>query len=155
MSRALRSGAPRLYGRHDGARGRAFHVQFKALEARYGPFDPLTRQYAAGAAVQWAEFQASSRDLQAAELARATGRGRRPSAALIARLKRRQGLAWGSYDQAVRRVEELAVRTKRPGDALRRLHAMVAAQAAPGSTPRAGSVPAVAQVPAVAAGGRQ
>jgi hypothetical protein len=119
MSRALRSGAPRMFGRHEGAAGRWYHAQYQALVERFGPFDAITRSYAAGAAVLWVEFQKATRGLKAAEEARRDGKGRRPNAAAVERLKRRQGLSWQSYDQAVRRLEELAVpRQTRPMAAL-------------------------------------
>ena len=72
----------------------------------------MVRSYAAGAAVLWVEFQKATRALKTAEETRAKGKGRRPNAAALERLKRRQGLSWQSYDQAIRRLEEL----KSPGN---------------------------------------
>jgi hypothetical protein len=58
---ALRAGAPRLLGRHDGWRGRAYHRVFAALATELGPFDrPLVRLEAGRAAVAWVQLQAAT-----------------------------------------------------------------------------------------------
>lgn len=99
-----------MFASHSGKRGRLYQAQFAALRERYGPFDAVARCNAAAAAVLWVEFQTATAAVQAAEDVRARGKGRRPSAAGIEKLKRRQGLSWGSYQQAERRLEELAAR---------------------------------------------
>ena len=105
-----------MFKSHGGARGRWFREQFGALEARFGLFDSVARHYAAGVAVLWCDFRQDTLALEEAENARRKGRGRRPSTQAVARLKRRQGLSWGSYDSALRRLEELMVTrgTRRP-----------------------------------------
>jgi hypothetical protein len=117
--RALQGGAPRMFGRHDGASGRWYQEHYRALLQRFGPFDALVRSYAAGAAVLWVEFQKATRALKTAEETRMKGKGRRPNAGAVERLKRRQGLSWQSYDQSIRRLEELTSgRRSAPGDPL-------------------------------------
>jgi hypothetical protein len=46
--------------------------------------------------------------LERAQRERETGKGRRPSAAAIRALEKRQGLSWQSYDSALKRLQELA-----------------------------------------------
>lgn len=114
MSRALRSGAPRMLGKHDGAAGRIYQAHYRALEEQHGPFtSPLMRAYAGAAAAWWSQFQMATRDVKRAEDKRARGKGRRPAAADVVREKKRQGLAWGSYEQAAARLELLA-KAQRP-----------------------------------------
>jgi len=124
MARALRSGAVRLLGRHDGAPGRAFDAQYRALTARGLVPDAMTRQYGSAVAALWVDWQAAERTLAEAQRQRRVGRGRRPSAAGIARLQKRVGLAWGSYDAALRRLEELAQRNGAGRDLAARLAAL-------------------------------
>jgi hypothetical protein len=111
MSRRLR-GVPRMFRSHAGAKGRWFREHYRALDARLGPFDSVCREYAAGTCVMLCEFKTDTLALEAAEHARRDGHGRRPSTQAIARLKKRTALSWGSYDAALRRLEELVA--KRP-----------------------------------------
>jgi hypothetical protein len=60
------------------------------------------------------QLEASTRALVDAQRARRIGRGRRPNADKIERLSRRQGLADGSYAQALARLEQLAPRAHKP-----------------------------------------
>ena len=108
MSRRLRSGGERILGRHDGARGRTFDAHFRALVLRLGPFDRLARSYASATAALWCDFTDTEHILTDAQRQRREGKGRRPSVSQIARLQKRQGLAWQSYDGALKRLEELA-----------------------------------------------
>ena len=110
MRRALRCGARRMYPTHGGARGRSFGAHYTGLVERFGPFDAFLRTYASGVSALWVEFQTSTQLLEETERARAEGKGRRPSAARLSHLKKRQGLAWQTYDAAVRRLEELCSR---------------------------------------------
>lgn len=112
MSRALRSGAPRLLRRHDGAPGRWYDAQFRALAERFGPFDAFTRQYAGLVAAAWVGYRQATERLADATRTRQEGRGRRPNLATIRALEKRVGLAQSSYDAALRRLEELSA--KRP-----------------------------------------
>jgi hypothetical protein len=103
----MSQGVPRLYGRGSG-RHRYYNAIFRELEGRFGPFDAIARSQAAATATFWAEFRSDTEALSLAEHARRLGKGRRPSAARIVQLKRRRALSWGSYEQGVRRLEELA-----------------------------------------------
>ena len=112
MSRALRSGAPRMLGDHRGASGRAYTGHFKALVDRYAPLDSLMRAQAGIAAAAFVVLVQATGRLQLATKARQAGRGRRPNAQAIARMEKRVGLAQSSHEAAVRRLEEMAA--KRP-----------------------------------------
>lgn len=112
MSRALSGGLPRMFSSHKGAKGHWFREHFRAIEMRLGSFDPVCRDYAGGVAALWCEYRTDVLSLEVAETARADGHGRRPSVQAIARLKKRAALSWGSYDAALRRLEELMA--KRP-----------------------------------------
>jgi len=103
--RALANGAPRLLGRHDAAEGRCYSRHYAALLQRLGPFDALTSSFAGAVAALHVTFAADTAALNLALEARRRGQGRRPSAAAIARLEKRQGLAWQSYDSALKRLE--------------------------------------------------
>jgi hypothetical protein len=113
MSRALRNGMPRMFSNHKGARGHWFREHYRALEQRLGTFDSVCREYAGAVAALWCEFRSDTLALEAAEKARDEGQGRRPSAQMIARLKKRAALSWGSYDAALRRLEELMAKRTR------------------------------------------
>ena len=105
-------------GRHDGARGRSFDAQYRALAKRFAPFDPVTeeyvfadpflRQYASSVAALFTEYRSASEALHEAQQQRERGKGRRPNQTMIARLQKRQGLAWESYDRALQRLQGLA-----------------------------------------------
>jgi hypothetical protein len=110
--RALSNRMPRAFASHRGVKGGWFRAQYSALEQRLGAFDSVCREYAGAVAVLWCEFRADTLALEAAEDARHGGKGRRPSTQAIARLKKRAALSWGSYDAALRRLEELMA--KRP-----------------------------------------
>ena len=114
MSHALRSGAPRILGSHDGSRGRWFDAQYRALEAKYGPFDRFTKQYAAGVAANFVEFRGASEALHKAQVQRKVGKGRRPNQLAISRLQKRAGMSWQSYDQSLQRLEALCQRKPSP-----------------------------------------
>lgn len=121
MSRALRGGLPRMFRNHLNVRGVWYREHYKALDQRLGPFDQVSREYAGAVAALWCEFRGDTLALEAAELARREGQGRRPSTQAIARLKKRAALSWGSYDQALVRLEALTVNRPRPSfaDAVR------------------------------------
>lgn len=91
----------------------AFRRDFAQLEQRLGPFDDVLVQYAAGVVMFALEFQTASADVQRAQAARTLGKGRRPTAGAIERLKRRQGLSWTSYTQSLHQLEELAKKSNR------------------------------------------
>ena len=97
----LGGGMPRLLGRHDGPRGRAYRRAYNALAAEFDLGSALARLEAGRVAVAWVNLEASSESLEAARRAREEGRGRRPSPRAIERLARRQGLANADYAQAL------------------------------------------------------
>jgi hypothetical protein len=105
--RSLRSGARRVFRRHDGARGRTYDAHYRALAARLGPFDRLSRDYASSVAALYVDAVHSQRTLEEARRARAEGTGRRPSQAGINQLQKRAGLAWMSYDDGLKRLEAM------------------------------------------------
>jgi hypothetical protein len=70
--------------------------------------DGLTRHHASAVAAWWVDWREAEEALGEAQRHRREGRGRRPSGAMIARLQKRVGLAWSSYDAALKRLEELA-----------------------------------------------
>src|SRR5437870_11707474 len=108
MSRRLRGDAPRMFARHDRAAAQWYGRHFRELADKLGPFDSVTRTYAGAVAALWVTFRRDTITLEDAQRARQAGRGRRPSTSAIIRLEKRQGLSWGSYDAALRRLEELS-----------------------------------------------
>jgi hypothetical protein len=108
--RRLRAGAPRLLGRHDGARGRAYRRAFNALAAEFDLGSALARLEAGRVAVAWCNLEAATEALEAARQSRESGKGRRPSPREIERLARRQGLANADYSQALVQLRELVER---------------------------------------------
>lgn len=124
MSRALRGGLPRMFKHHSGVRGGWFRQHYRALDHRLGPFDQVGREYAGAVAALWCEFRGDTLALEAAVEARQSGQGRRPSTQAIARLKKRAGLSWGSYDAALSRLEALAKTPRRGARSLAERMAM-------------------------------
>lgn len=111
--RPLRSGAPRMFTTHAGRAARWYGQHFAALAQRFGPFDQLTEAYAAGAAAFYTTFRQDTQTLHQAQEARQKGHGRRPSATAIARLEKRQGLSWQSYNNALTRLEAMVTKSGR------------------------------------------
>jgi hypothetical protein len=101
---------------------RATRAHFHALKAKLGPFDAVTRAYAQAATAMWWSFAQATMELGDLEAKRRTGRGRRPSVQAVERLRKRQGVAFQSYDAALKRLEELAVSHRTPtlAEAIRR-----------------------------------
>jgi len=108
VGRRLRGAVPRMFKSHTGARGHWYREHYRALQQKHGPFDPVAREYAGAVAAWWVEFRTDTLALESAEQERREGKGRRPSTSAVARLKKRAGLSWGSYDAALRRLELLA-----------------------------------------------
>lgn len=126
VGRPLAGNIPRMFRRHRGPRGYWFRAHYRALEGKHGPFDPVTREYAGAVAAWWVEFRGDELALEEADHARREGKGRRPSTSAIARLKKRAGLSWGSYDAALKRLEELTKRNEhRGGDPLAAVQAAI------------------------------
>jgi hypothetical protein len=105
----LTAGQPRALGRHDGLEGAVFRRAWASLVGEFGQPEPrsLLRLEMARAAVACVNFEVATRALVDARRAREKGRGRRPSPRAIERLCRRQGLADGSYSQALDKLREL------------------------------------------------
>jgi hypothetical protein len=84
----------------------------RSLEARYGPFDGVGRQYARLAAEAWWSATRASGEAIEATVKREQGRGRRTMQG-VDRRRKRAGLNVGTFDQLVRRLDELAAGRKR------------------------------------------
>lgn len=123
MSRGLRGGAPRMLGSHGGAAGKLYNRIYGGLAEQFGPFNEVMRFHAGATAALGVTFQQGTEALNDARRARGEGKGRRPSASLIARLEKRQGLAWQSYSAALEKLQAMASnrpRTKTFADSVRR-----------------------------------
>ena len=83
---------------------------FAELVERYGPFDSVTRRYALSVVMLWTTFRYATLAYEDAQRARLYGKGRRPRQSAINSLAKRQGLAWGDYDQALTTLERLAAK---------------------------------------------
>lgn len=88
----------------------ATRAHWRSLKAKYGPFDGPTRAYAQAVTAMWWSFAQATMELAELEAKRRTGRGRRPSVQAIERLRKRQGVAFQSYDAALARLEAFAGR---------------------------------------------
>lgn len=112
--RRLIGGAVRVLGDHSGAEGAAFRRCYAALVERYGEFTTkLLRLEASRVAVAWVNWADATKALSAARRHRAKERGRRPGSRDVERLARRQGLADGSYQLALNRLEEMAAQARK------------------------------------------
>jgi hypothetical protein len=116
VSPELRRLIQRLYPDGRSASACAFRRDYAALDRRLGPFDGVAN-FATGVIVLGLEFQDATRELKTAQEARQRKKGRRPSEQAIERRKRRQGLAWQSYAQALRELEERVKRMNSNGHA--------------------------------------
>ena len=116
----------RLFLRHTPAERRLLRAHYRALDERYGPFDAVTKAYALAETAMWWGFELATAAVMEGEQKRREGKRRRPAAQAVERLRKRQGLAYGSFDQALRRLEELARPTRKaasPADVMRKLRA--------------------------------
>jgi len=95
------------FGDGRGTNAVAFRRDYQALARRVGPFDESLVRFAAGVVILAIEFETVTAELRTAQAKRATGKGRKPSTARITSLRKRHGLAWASYDSALRRLQEL------------------------------------------------
>jgi len=103
---------PRRFASHLNENGVRYREHFIALEEAYGPFhSELARQAAADAAQAFCIKLATARAWEQAQQAREHGKGRRPNARQIINLSKRVALDTSTYDQAVRRLQELLART--------------------------------------------
>jgi hypothetical protein len=99
-----------MLGHHGGRKGRWYAEHYQDLAHRFGPFDSMLRNYAGSLAALWVAWREATEAAVQGQRLRQIGKGRRPSAAQIERLKRRQGLAWISYDGGLKRFGELVSR---------------------------------------------
>jgi hypothetical protein len=111
--RRLKGGAVRVLGTHEGLEGRMFRRGYDALVERFGSFETkLLRLEASRVAAAWVNLEIATRELMAARRRRSKERGRRPGSRDVERLARRQGLADGSYQLALNRLEEMAAQAR-------------------------------------------
>jgi hypothetical protein len=96
-----------VMGYHGGVSGKWFHRHVMGLKERYGPLDQAGLDYAAAVASLWVTYRQASRSLAEVQRKRDVGRGRRPNLQAVERARKRQGLAFASYDQALRHLREL------------------------------------------------
>ncbi len=108
MRSPLVSGMERVYPDHRRGEARECSGHFQDLAQRFDLSDALARRLAIGASVAWASWRRVTRELHQVQAARENGRGRRPSAQAVERLRRRQALQWSSYDAALKRLGEAA-----------------------------------------------
>jgi hypothetical protein len=107
--RRLPAGKPRLLSRHDGWRGIAYGRAYADMVSEFGePASGLIRFEYGRVALAQVNLLEASRALDAARWTRTHGKGRKPSAARLERLQRRQALQDQSYSQALDRVRALA-----------------------------------------------
>jgi len=88
---------------HHGFAGKAFSRCYVALLEEYPQIQTskLARLETSRVALAWVNLQLSTHALDEARWKRAHGRGQRPSTRDLERCARRQGLADGSYSQAL------------------------------------------------------
>ncbi len=110
--RRLRAVPQRVFPDHRGPDGVALRRFYAALAADLPLDTPLLRLEASRVSTLGVLALNATRALTAAQQARATGKGRRPSPREIERLARRQGLADTSYSQALAALRELATTTR-------------------------------------------
>jgi hypothetical protein len=109
----IRSRIKRLLGDYRSADARLAKEHRRALEAHFGPLSPLAADYAEIVSVLRTRLAWSFQATTGARTQRERGRGRRPGLVAVERCLRREGLQFGSYDQALRRLEELCARNSR------------------------------------------
>lgn len=80
----------------------------RSLEARFGQLDVVGFEYARFATEAWWSASQASEAALTQGARRRHGRGRRPSLQELDRRMKRQGLGFGTFDQLVRRLEELS-----------------------------------------------
>jgi hypothetical protein len=86
-----------------------FHQRYvRQLSEHYGPLDALAADYAELVAFLRVSLAESMKRYSAASSKREHGAGRRPALHDMHRLLKRVGLDFGSFDQALRRLEALA-----------------------------------------------
>lgn len=104
----LRHGVPAFYRDNRTKKARRYVRHFRALQAEFTLSSPLALTYAAAVADTWVKWEGIRIELEDLEYKRTTGRGRRPNASAIERLRRRAGLEWKAYEGALGRLASLA-----------------------------------------------
>jgi hypothetical protein len=103
-----------MLGNHGGLAGKLYHRSYQALAEAYPLSTALLRLEAGRVAALRVHLEIATRTLMDAQRQRRDGKGRRPSAREIERFNRRCGLADGSYQKALERLEEMVARTQQP-----------------------------------------
>ena len=111
--RGLRAGAPRLLGKHDGTRGRAYRRCYAALAEQFDLSSRLAKLEAGRVAVAWVSFEDATKTLEAARRGLEGKRRERGAARSLERLARRQGLADASYSQALDKLRAMTAPSRR------------------------------------------
>src|SRR5262245_59395271 len=110
----LSNGILALYPDNRVRKARRYVEHYTALGHRFDLTDALVRDFAAATADAWASWRAIKAELEAVEGKRERGRGRRPNRQAVERLRRREGLQWQKYEGSLRRLEELAIASRKP-----------------------------------------
>ena len=87
-------------------------AHYHALEAQLGPFQGRVWDLAWSETTLWWTWREVDAELAAVRSKREQKRGRRPSAWAVERLRKRQGLAWQSWTQAVALLEDAVAKRK-------------------------------------------
>jgi hypothetical protein len=111
--RRPRSGIPRVFPDLRCAEAVECRRFLGELEAKHGPFDSVTRDYAASVAVLRMGWQTAESEVSDARQRRREAKGRRPSSAQVARLRKRASLEWQSFDAALATLRELVAEQQR------------------------------------------
>jgi hypothetical protein len=105
--RSLVAGKPRLLSDHRSLDGREYHRAYTAIEATFDLRTALGRMEAGRCAARWVVWRTALRELEAARMARATGRGRRPNERTIKILTKREMVADLKFASALAALERL------------------------------------------------
>lgn len=96
------------------ADARMLRAFYRDLEARYGPLiEVVMREHARLTTEAWWTARQASGSALVEAAKREHGRGRRPSLAAVDRRFKRQGLGLETFDQLLRRLEELTKSNRR------------------------------------------
>jgi hypothetical protein len=93
---------------------------YRGLKARWGPFDAVEEEHARLSVETWWAAREASGAAITEGVKRRYGKGRRPNQPALDRRFKRQGLGVATFDQMLRRLEDLSGGAKRDlGRALR------------------------------------
>ena len=113
MMGSMRPQRALFHGDAQAARRRK-RAHYRRLLDRFGPLVGIARDYAVAETEMWFVFALVSEELAAAQAKRANCRGRRPSVQAVERLRKRQGVAFESWNTALGRLDELARQDRKP-----------------------------------------